>query len=149
MKKQKRKLIGLLLSQGAVVLFLLLILGMKFSKPLLCWIEMAFGVDIDISLPKSTEKWIMIVSFSAAALGSVILFIMAAVRRHRLFRKMEQLEEEQSRRVIYQDSVSGFLRKHGAANSRKIYTKPKISAEEQAEADRLDDLNRESSTEWW
>lgn len=99
----------------------------------------------DVEIP----GWVMVVVFAVTIACFVVLFVMDVVRREKKLSQMEQLEQEQSRRPVQQDSVSGFLRKHGAANSRKIYTKPKISAEEQAEAERLDDLNRESSTEWW
>ncbi len=99
----------------------------------------------DVEIP----DWVMVVVFAVMVVCVGVLFVMDVVWREKKLRQMEQLEMEQSCRLVQQDSVSSFLRKHGMADSKKIYTKPKVSVEEQAESDRLDDLNRESSTEWW
>lgn len=102
----------------------------------------------DVELP----GWLGITAFSVIAIGIIILFVMDMIRRDKILKKMERLEEEQSRCPIMHDSIDGMLRRYGVEQSdiHKDYTpKRKISPAERAEAERLDAMNQESDTEWW
>lgn len=125
----------------------------KYPILLLLFVVMRVGMKIlvkytDIELP----GWLGIAAFIVIAVGIIILFVLDMIRRDKTLKKMEQLEEEQSRRLVMHNSIDGMLRQYGVDQSHihKDYTpKRKISPEAQAEAERLDAMNQQSDTEWW
>lgn len=125
----------------------------KYPILLLLFVVMKVGMKIlvkytDIELP----GWLGIAAFIVIAVGIIILFVLDMIRRDKVLKKMEQLEEEQSRRPVMYDSIDGMLRRNGInqSNIHKNYTpKREISPKAQAEAERLDAMNQESDTEWW
>lgn len=124
----------------------------KYPILLLLFVVMRVGMKILIHMDVELPRWLGIAGFIAFAVGIIILFVLDMIRRDKTLKKMEQLEEEQSRRLVMHNSIDGMLRQYGVDQSHihKDYTpKRKISPEAQAEAERLDALNQQSDTEWW